>query len=66
MIFNKTEWKDDTCRASEDGSQVRITTAEADAIYRHIGKCFSKKKDIPPDIASFMEDMWDEFYDAGR
>lgn len=34
MVFRKTEWKDDTYRTSEDGTQVRITMDELDAIIR--------------------------------
>jgi len=34
MVFSKTEWKDDTCRTSEDGTQVRITMDELDANIR--------------------------------
>ena len=63
MNFNKTEWENDTCRSSVDGSQVRLTTQEADAIYTMLGK---RPEEIPVALKDFMEEMWDEFYDAGR
>ena len=62
-FFNETEWENNTCRTSKDGSQIRLTTQEADHIYRLLGKYH---KELPAELKSFMEEMWDEFYDGGR
>lgn len=31
--FSKTEWEDDTCRVSKDGSTFRLTIGEAEILF---------------------------------
>ena len=48
-------------RTSMDGSEVRLSTEEADVLWRYL-----YGRDIPKELEPFMLEMWDEFYDAGR
>lgn len=54
-----TVWADS--RTSMDGSEVRLSTEEADVLWRYL-----YGRDIPKELEPFMNEMWDEFYDAGR
>lgn len=54
-----TVWADS--RTSMDGSEVRLSTEEADVLWRYL-----YGRDIPKELEPFMLEMWDEFYDAGR
>ena len=58
-ISDMTMWADS--RTSMDGSEVRLSTEEADVLWH-----FLYGRDIPQELEPFMNEMWDEFYDAGR
>ena len=54
-----TVWADS--RTSMDGSDVRLSTEEADVLWHYL-----YGRDIPKELELFMVEMWDTFYDAGR
>lgn len=60
--FSKTEWEDDTCRVSKDGSTFRLTMGEVEILFDILVQPY-KNATV---INTLVEEIWDEVYDEGR
>lgn len=60
--FEKTEWENDTCRVSKDGSTFRLTIGEAEILFDILMQSY-KNATV---INTLAEEMWSEIYDDGR
>ena len=60
--FEKTEWENDICRVSKDGSTFRITIGEAEILFDILMQTYKNATVMD----TLLEDIWAEVYDDGR